>query len=169
MVQKASTRLSFKKIWTFPEQVEKRIARHMEKGLWLHSPVGISKIGKGLFGNDIDVITLDIDPGVKPDVVGDVFHLPFKNNVFDGVISDPIWYTKDKVKTIGLSYPQRRYLSYEVRDKLKPGGLWIFNGLWNPIVKGLKITLIETALQAFSSFRNISLLVYLRKSNYVLD
>ena len=169
MVQKASTRLSFKQIWTFPEQVEKRIAGKMDKGLWLHAPVGISKIGLGPFNDDIQVVTVDVDPRVKPDVVADIFHLPFKNNTFDGAISDPIWYTKEKEKTIGLSYPQRRYLSYEIRDKLKPGALWIFNGLWNPIVKGLKIMSIETALQAFSSFRNISLLVYLKKVNNTLE
>jgi len=165
MTQKARTNLTFKKAWTFPEEVEKRIAKNITDGLWLHAPVGISKIARGIFNKYVTMITLDKDASLRPDIVGDIFHLPFRFNVFDGAISDPIWYTKDKKKTIGLSYPQRRYLSYQIRDALKPRGLWIFNGLWNPIVKGLKIITVEVPMQAFSSFRNLSLLVYLRKVN----
>lgn len=165
MVQKSSTRLSFKKAWTFPYEVEKRIAKNLTPGLWLHAPVGISKIAKGPFKNGVRMVTLDIDPKLKPDVVGDIFHLPFKEGAFMGAISDPIWYSKDKKKSIGLSYPQRRFLSYSIRDVLATGGTWLFNGLWNPIVKGLRIEKVEIPMQAFSSFRNVSLLVYLKRVN----
>ena len=168
MVRKSGTKLTFNKAWTFPEAVEKRIATFVNKnpGLWLHAPVGISKIARGPFNDGIEIITVDIDPEVKPDIVADIFHLPFKEATFDGAISDPIWYTKEKKKTIGLAYPQRRFMSYQIRDVLKPGGWWIFNGLWNPIVKGLKIMLVEIPMQAFSSFRNLSLLVYLKRINF---
>lgn len=165
MVQKSSTRLSFKKAWTFPYEVEKRIAKNLTPGLWLHCPVGISKIAKGDFQNGVKMVTCDIDKSLKPDVVGDIFHLPFKRGVFVGAISDPIWYTKDKKSTIGLAYPDRRKLSYEIRDVLVSGGFWIFNGLWNPIVKGLTILKVEIPMQAYSSFRNLSLLVYLKRVN----
>jgi len=84
MPQKSSTRLTFKRAWTFPEEVEKRIAKRVRKGLWLHAPVGVSKIGKGPFNDSVEVVTVDIDPRVKPDIVADIFHLPFRNNVFDG-------------------------------------------------------------------------------------
>ena len=175
MVQKASTRLKFKEVWTFPYEVEKRIGEFVLKhpGTWLHAPVGISKIGLGEFDKTVKMITLDKDAELKPDIVCDIFKMNEEATIqkfveaggFDGVISDPIWYTKDKQKTIGMSYPDRRYLSFQVRDVLKPGGWWLFNGLWNPKVKGLSIKKIETPMQAFSSFRNISLLIYCQKVN----
>ena len=178
MVQQTSTRLTFKEVWTFPYIVEKRIAGFVREhpGVWLHAPVGVSKIGVGEFDNKVKMITLDKNPDLKPDIVCDIFKMNEEIIIqkfveaggFDGVISDPIWYTKDKEKTIGLSYPQRRYLSYQVRDVLKPGGWWLFNGLWNPKVKGISIKRIETPIQAFSSFRNVSLLVYCQKVNTVL-
>ncbi len=176
MTQKAGTHLVFKDAWTFPEEVEKRIATFVNAhpGLWLHAPVGISKIGKGGFDEKIKMLTLDIDPTVKPDIICNIFKMTHDPKIksiikyaggFDGVISDPVWYTRDKNKTVGLAYPQRRFLSYQVRDVLKPGGWWIFNGLWNPKVKGLDIKKTEVPMQAYSSFRNVSLLVYCQKPN----
>jgi len=167
MVQHASAKLTFKDVWTFPEEVEKRIATFVNghPGKWLHAPVGVSKIGKGYFNNGVDMTTLDINRDVSPDVTGDIFKLPFARGSFRGCISDPIWYTEDKHKTIGLSYPDRRYLSYAIRDVLEPGGRWLFNGLWNPVVKGLRIDHIECPMQRFSSFRNLSLLFYLTRVN----
>ncbi len=171
MTQKAS--LKFKEAWTFPEQVEKRISEFVKKhpGKWLHAPVGISKIALGPFEKNVQMTTFDKDPSVKPDIVGDIFKLSeiIGRNKFDGVISDPIWYTKEKNKSVGLAYHERRYLSYQVRDVLKPGGIWVFNGLWMPQVKGLKIMQpIQIPVPTFSSFRNVALLVYLKKINEVL-
>ena len=166
------TTLTFKDAWVFPEEVEKRIANAVihNPGKWLNAPVGTSDIGRGPFNEHIEMTTFDKDPQLNPDVEGDIFRLNdfFKPESFDGVISDPIWYTYEKNKTVGLAYHQRRYLSYQIRDVLKPGGLWIFNGLWNPIVKGLKIIRVEVPMQAYSSFRNVSLLIYLKKVNETL-
>jgi hypothetical protein len=196
LTQKSTTTFKFKKVWTFPEPVEKRIANFVEKigGLWLHAPCGISMIGKGQFTNKTRLMTLDIDPSLKPDIICDVFtmkeHPEIKNVIkkwggFDGVISDPLWYFSETCpkcnykitnRTKGLAYPDRRYLSFEVRDILKPGGWWLFNGLWNAKVKGLSFAdpqtnpigaSIEVAMQQFSSFRNVSLLIYYRKMNEV--
>ena len=172
MTQKAS--LKFKECWTFPEQVEKRISEFVKKhpGNWLHAPVGVSKIALGPFNNEIHMTTFDKDPQVNPDVVGDIFKLSetVGYNKFDGVISDPIWYTKEKNKTVGLAYPDRRLLSYQVRDVLKPGGWWIFNGLWLPECKGLRlIDPIEVVSPNIkNTFRNVALLIYLQKVNETL-
>jgi len=168
IVQKAS--LKFKECWTFPEQVEKRISEFVKKhpGEWLHAPVGISKIGLGPFNHKVTMTTFDRDADLKPDIVGDIFNLTeyTGRNVFDGVISDPIWYTQEKNKTVGLAYHQRRYLSYQIRDVLKPGGWWVFNGLWLPECKGLEIiNPIHVPAPTFTGFRNVSLLIYLKKVN----
>jgi len=180
MTQKASTALTFKEAWSFPERVEQRIAKYVDshRGNWLHAPVGISMLGRGLFQTKTKMTTLDINSDLKPDIVCDIFKMTEHPDIisvmkehggFDGVISDPLWYSKDKKKTIGLAYPDRRYLSFQVRDILKPGGKWLFNGLWNPRVKGMHIDKVEIPMQAFSSFRNVSLLVYLTRINEKID
>ncbi len=179
----SSTQFEFKFAWTFPQPVEERIADFINKhpGKWLHAPVGISKLGKDptLDKSKIEMVTFDRDESLKPDVVGDIFKLPqYFGAEFDGVISDPIWYFDLMCqkcgniveKNKGLSYPSRRYLNYAVRDVLKPGGYWIFNGLWLPKCKGMKILEpIEIPAQKFASFRNVSLLVYSKKVNERLN
>lgn len=179
--------MKFQDCWTFPEPVEKRITKFvsLHPGKWLHAPVGISMIFKGeSFQNDVDMVTLDHDESVKPDVLGDIFNLKKSFDCkFDGVISDPVWlkheickHCKKPVdKEIGLAYPTRRKLSYSVRDVLKPGGWWIFNGLWDPAVKGLDITPndfspsgLEIPRQQFNSFRNLPYLAYLQRQNGVM-
>ena len=177
-----STQLEFKQAWSFPEKVEKRIISFINKhpGKWLHAPVGISKIGKEqtLDKSKTTITTFDRDEKLKPDIVGDIFKLPqyFKKE-FDGVISDPIWYFDLMCqkcgniveKNKGLAYPMRRYLGYSVRDVLKPGGYWIFNGLWLPKTKGMKILEpIDIPAQKYASFRNVSLIVYSQKVNSVI-
>lgn len=139
--------------------------------------------------------TLDINPDVKPDCVCDIFKmtkndfiisLVKKHGGFTGVVSDPLWYFSEicpkcgyKItnRTKGLAYPQRRHLSFQIRQVLKPDGWWLFNGLWNPRVKGLAFAdpktnpigaPIEVPMQAFSSFRNVSLLCYMKKVNQTL-
>ena len=197
MVQKAGTKLTFKEAWTFPYEVEKRIVEFVEKhkGLWLHAPVGTSKIATGYFKNGVRMLTLDINSDLKPDIVCDIFKMTEEPTIkkiveaggFDGVISDPLWDFSEQCpkcdyvitnRTKGLTYPKRRYLGYQVRDVLKPGGWWVFNGLWNPKVKGLQLTdpqtnpiksPIEIPMQSFSSFRNVSLLVYCQKINQRLS
>ena len=189
MVQKARTILKFNEAWTFPEAVEKHIAKFVEEhpGTWLHAPVGTSKLHhKENFGSKVTMITLDINPELQPDLVCDIFRMtenPFIKDImetsggFDGVISDPIWYEKVNCTECGhcfknpkgLAYPERRYLLYQLRDVLKPGGWLLFNALWRPTCKGMKIKkpCYEIA-QAFASFRNSSLLYYSQKVNQKL-
>lgn len=189
MTQKSTTTFKFKKAWTFPETVEQRIANFVEKigGHWLHAPCGISMLGKGPFGDKSKITTLDIDCKLNPDIIWDIFLLKDNPEIqrvikeeggFDGVVSDPLWYFSEvcphcgyKItnRTKGLAYPDRRYLSFAIRDVLKPGGKFLFNGLWNPRVKGLSVDRIEIPMQTFSSFRNVSLLVYCTKVNERLE
>lgn len=149
--------------------------------------------------------TFDIDEKTKPDIQGDIFELSknpaimalyTKYGGFDGVISDPIWIEEKRCRCRncgemtayknpkGVSYHKRRYISYELRDVLKPGGLFMMNCLWNPWVIGLSripqvgvqtdygnlkpeeisnLETVDTIYQSFSSFRNVSLLWRFRK------
>lgn len=194
MTQKASTSLKFKNAWTFPEPVESRIANYIDKkgGHWLHAPCGISKLNTGMFKNpNVTMTTLDKNEDVKPDIICDIFkmseHIKIldiikQNGGFDGVVSDPLWYfseqcthCKEKItnRTKGLAYYERRYLSYQVRQVLKPGGIWLFNGLWFPKVKGLEEypgpnplkASFEVCVQGFQSFRNFSAIIYMQRTS----
>jgi hypothetical protein len=48
-------------------------------GSLLNFPCGKSKLG----------LRVDIDKSVKPDVIADFYHPPFKKHSFDDVVSDP--------------------------------------------------------------------------------
>jgi hypothetical protein len=187
-------------VWTFPEAVENHLEtmidyvfRDKDEGIVLHAPAGISKIGQR---NRIDrhpgiqVLTFDHDLKTAPDIIGDLYSMRKTPEIkkiikarggFDLVISDPVWLKVDLCQRCkdqefenekGISYPMRRRLSYSVRDILKPGGLWFFNGLWNPEVKGLKLVPfpghlheVEMVKQKFNSFRNLSLIMCLKRVN----
>lgn len=188
MVQKSSTQLKFNEAWTFPESVEKHISKFVMEhpGRWLHAPVGTSKIHKKEnLGSSVIMTTLDINPNLNPDIVCDIFRMTEHPEIkcvmekyggYDGVISDPIWYEKVNCSNCGhcfknpkgLAYPERRYLLYQLRDILKPGGWMLFNALWQPKCKGMKIIKRYEIAQAFASFRNSSLLYYSQKVNQEL-
>jgi tRNA G10 N-methylase Trm11 len=59
----------------------------------------------------------------KPDVVADCHHLPFRDNIFDGVLADPPYsndYAKDLYQTPKLHY--KKYSS-ELARVTKPNGI----------------------------------------------
>jgi len=63
---------------------------HQYQNIFNHDPKSVLEIGTGngitakmLRDNGIQTTTLDIDPETKPDVIGSVLQLPFKNNSFD--------------------------------------------------------------------------------------
>ena len=66
--------------WTFNIQLKTWFQKRM-KGYTLHVPCG-----KTRFPNAINV---DLDPNSVADIIADMFHLPFKSNTFDTIISDP--------------------------------------------------------------------------------
>ena len=186
-------------IWEMMQEYTQKVGH---KTYWLHAPAGISRLGsiEPYIDDNIVVVSFDIDPKVEPDIIGDIYNLSHEPLIwdylqqtgvekFDGVISDPIWIEQKRARCRnckemtayknpkGVQYHKRRYISYELRDVLKSGGIFIMNCLWNPWVKGLSkipvvgvqtdyaehddlenIQTVETIYQAFSSFRNVSLI-----------
>lgn len=186
-----------KNIWDSLVDLADRLERPIDV---LHAPSGVSRIGhvEPFIDDRIKVTSFDIDPSTHPNILGDIFNIS-KNEIvkmivekiggFDSVVSDPIWIEEKRCRCVncnqmtpyknpkGLAYHKRRYVSYELRDVLKKGGLFIMNCLWNPWVIGLSrepivgaqldykeldgledITTVQTIYQAFSSFRNVSLI-----------
>jgi ubiquinone/menaquinone biosynthesis C-methylase UbiE len=67
---------------------------HQYQNIFNHNPKSVLEIGTGneitakiLKENDIKVVTLDINPETHPDIVGNVLHIPFKNDSFDMTVA----------------------------------------------------------------------------------
>jgi hypothetical protein len=71
---------SYQANWSWTRHTERWLKNQIERGgEVLNFPCGHSKIG----------LRVDIDRNVKPDIIADIYHPPFKKHSFDVVISDP--------------------------------------------------------------------------------
>lgn len=120
------------------------IKKHI-KGRSLHVCCGSSDLG------DVKVDAYVERKGI---VKADMFNLPFKEE-FDTVICDPPW---------ELPYNVRHKLLYSLRSALKPGGILIFNCMWFPKCRGLKVMEVFVGVP-HSTWRNASLLIISKKVN----
>ncbi len=73
-------------------------------------------------GSVKDGVTLDINPDVKPTVVGSGEALPFKTNTFGSVLIDPPYSKEYARKMYGCKYPGMWTLLGEGKRVLKQGG-----------------------------------------------
>ena len=73
--------------------------------------------GKGEFG-----IRLDINPDIKPDVVGDAHYLPFKDDTFDLVILDPPYSDELSKRLYGTGKLNFKKYTIEAVRVCKEGG-----------------------------------------------
>jgi hypothetical protein len=71
---------SYQANWSWVKHTESWLKSQIERGEEvLNFPCGQSKIG----------LRVDIDRSVKPDIIADFYHPPFRKHSFDVVISDP--------------------------------------------------------------------------------
>jgi len=74
--------------------------------------------GKSQFGD----IRVDSDPSVNPDVVCDMWNLPFKRAEFNSIYCDPVW---EKIPR-----KQSFQFMYMLKGLLKANGYLIWNSTW---------------------------------------
>ena len=100
---------------SFPLHFEKKLVKELgNPSLILHPFGGKSEIG----------LRVDLNKAVEPTVIADAHHLPFKDNVFDLVITDPPYsekHSKNLYKTGIVRY--KRYSEEAVRV-CKVGGFF---------------------------------------------
>jgi len=96
--------------WVWPDRVE-RLFREEQTGNTLHVCCGKSDVGN---------VTLDADPRNDPDIVGDMFDLPFDGPRFDTVICDPPW---KEIQHVG----KKHKLFFELLRVANPGAVILWN------------------------------------------
>ena len=104
--------LIFRRSWRWPHPIEEFFKLHFEGKYSLNVCCGQSSIG---------TVRVDIDPESKANHIADMRELPFKDNVFDIVGSDPPW---------KLGFFQRFRPFYECIRVCKVGGIIIYNATW---------------------------------------
>ncbi len=67
-------------------QLNETVSRHPANLLVIGKGSGIVERTIATIAPDIDVVTVDINPGLSPEVVADVRHLPFRDSSFDCIL-----------------------------------------------------------------------------------
>jgi len=136
----------FVEAWKFPKDVTEFL-KDLFKSLdipnedLVHLCSGKSKLGK---------IRIDIDTSLKqPTHYGDIIKMSKTKR----------WRKKAK-NTLAdfpwqISYQDRRYFGYAIRDFTKLGGYIVVNSPWNPWVTGLLFMRCYKVYQAFNSYRDL--------------
>lgn len=131
-----------KESWVWESELEELIKQKMN-GYTLNVPCGTSKLGN---------VRVDLDPQHNPDYIADMRKLPFENNTFDTVISDPPW---------NLGYFQRFKPFYECIRVCKVDGIIIYNARWIPETRICQ--LIDVWVRQSAKFGNISVMSIFKK------
>lgn len=141
-------KLTFKKSMVWEQEIEELIKSKIV-GKSLNVCCGESKIGD---------VRVDIDPAMKPDIVADMNELPFEENSFDTVISDPVW---------KLNYYKRMKPFFECVRVCKVGGRIIYNATWIPTSKCVELE--EIYVRQSAQFGNVSVVCIFKKTKDISE
>lgn len=140
--QKINKNCRLKKVWIWPEKVERKIKNYI-RGYTLNVCAGRSKLG------DIKIDLDPIGPGVER---GDMNNLPYPDNTFDTVISDPPW---------KINFFKRMKPFFEAVRVCKIGGRIIYNCVWRPTSKFVELE--KAIVRSDGNFTNVSIIWIFRK------
>ena len=140
-----SKQLEFRAAFRWEKEIEDFI-KEKTTGYSLNVPCGKSTIGD---------IKLDIDPKLSMREAFNFFKdkIPFKDNTFDTVISDPPW-------KIGHYFRPRMF--FKLVEVCKIGGMIIYNAPWIPTSKYVELK--ETYIRQSGHFCNASIISIFKKT-----
>ena len=141
MNRKSGYPYRFRRAWAFPRDVESFLRRLLISPS-LHVACGSSKIGD-----------VRLDLFTRADVMGDMFHLPFRDESFASVLTDPPWW---------MAYHLRPRFAAELARVLRPEGRLVLNAPWSLRLKGI-LELVEVFWSPAPTWRNCPLVMIYRK------
>jgi hypothetical protein len=136
--------LEFRSAFVWEKEIEDFVKKNM-KGYTLNVPCGSSKLGDE---------RLDIDPKLSMREAYDFFKnkLPYPDNTFDTVVSDPPW---------KMGHYFRPRLFFDLVRVCKIGGKIIYNATWIPTSKYVK--LVDSWIRMSGQFSNVSVISVFEK------
>jgi len=108
--------------------------------------------------NPICDVNMDLDPQDKSILKGDMRLLPFNDNTFDTVISDPPW---------KIGYYERMRPFFECVRVCKVGGTIIYNATWIP--ESTDVELLEIHARQDNSFATTSTISVFKKVGHNIE
>lgn len=158
--------LTYKEIWSFPEDTSQFLEPYFEDSYSLHVCCGNSLLGDVR----LDMVKQEIQDTKEGFIQGDMFDLTnileshgIKRQSFEVVLCDPPW---------NLPYHVRHRLAFQLRDFVATEGSLIFNCLWFPRIRTMSNKgLPEKIFVALNSmaWRNVSLIGIYRKVQNQFD
>lgn len=97
--------------------------------------------------SDVGDVKIDLEPKKEGILKEDMNNLPFGDNSFDTVISDPPW---------KIGFFQRMKPFFECVRICKVGGQIIYNSTWKPISKCVKLK--EAVIRTDNNWSNVSVI-----------
>jgi ubiquinone/menaquinone biosynthesis C-methylase UbiE len=129
--------------WVWPVQVEKKIKSYI-KGYSINICSGLSSLGD---------VKIDLQPQLLAVQKVDMNALPFPDNTFDTVISDPPW---------KLNFFKRQKPFFEAVRVCKSGGRIIYNCCWRPVSKFVKLE--KAIIRTDNTWANVSVIwIFIKK------
>ena len=130
--------------WVWPEKVSDEIRKYIfGRGKSLNICSGLSDLGD---------VKIDIDPLNSAVQKADMNKLPFKDNTFDVVLSDPPW---------KLNFFKRMKPFFEAVRVCRSSGTIIYNCTWRPTNKFVKLE--KVFLRSDNNWSNISAIWFFTK------
>lgn len=134
--------------WTWDKKVndfvKERIVGHS-----LNMCAGLSPVGD---------VKLDLDPQNKKVGKANMNNIPYKDNTFDTVISDPPW---------KIGFFQRMKPFFECVRVCKLGGKIIYNCTWRPLSKCVELE--ESIIRTDNNWANVSVIWVFKKIKNLED
>lgn len=130
------------KSWVWDKKVND-FAKERIIGKSINICAGLSNVGD---------VKIDLDPQNSSVIKGDMINLPYEDESFDTVISDPPW---------KIGFFQRQKPFFEAIRLCKIGGRIIYNCTWKPISKCVELE--EAIIRTDNNWANVSVIWVFKK------